>query len=48
MFEALAVLSDGFIATNDLEITDTGTITPASLRIDGSAAEEFTLNDLKE
>jgi hypothetical protein len=48
VFEALAILGDGFIATNDLEVTDTGTITPASLRIDGPAAEGFTLDDLKE
>lgn len=48
VFEALAILGDGFIETNDLEVTDDRTIAPESLAMDSTSGGEFTLDDLKE
>jgi type I restriction-modification system DNA methylase subunit len=48
VFEALAILGDGFIETNDLDVREDRTIAPESLAIDTTAGEEFTLDDLKE
>lgn len=48
VFEALAILGEGFIETNDLEVESNGNITGSSLNIDGRTSDRFTLEDLKE
>lgn len=48
VFRSLAILGEGFIDTNNLELYDDGRIDPRSLNIDIPDDETFTLQNLKE
>ena len=46
--DAVGVLQQGFLETNDLEVREDGTITPESLALEESAGETFTRDDLTQ
>lgn len=48
VFNALAILAEGFISTNELDLRDDEIFDPDSLNIEIPTEEEFTLEDLRK
>jgi hypothetical protein len=46
--DAVGVLQQGFLKTNDLEVREDGTITPESLAFEGTDGDAFTRDDLTQ